>query len=475
MLRIVLSVGMLAFAAGTFITGTTAFFGDTERSTGNTFSAGAVDLKIDNESYYNGAFNEGTSWELKDLNGDLFFNFLDLKPDDEGEDTISLHVDDNDAWACMDIEITATDDNECNEPEAADGDLTCGLNEGELQNEINFVWWSDDGDNVLEDDEVEQVFSQSSLGNLSQSIVLADANGQGILNEEGPLAGGGTYYIGKAWCFGDLTIDAVDQDGEGKLENSTNGPLVRGTGISCDGSGLDNTTQTDSVMGDITFTAVQARHNEGFVCNEGGGLGCTEQADVMLVLDRSGSINNTEFAVLQDAAKSFVDALAPSTGGVHVGLASFATNGTLDVHLTEDGDSVKTAIDGLSSGGLTNLFEGLEWANDELENVFDADDRDDSVSPDFIVVITDGEPNEPGSDINAANVATAEAGLARLNGIEIFAVGVGITTDAANYLRNNIVSPAADNHYFDAADFDEIEAVLSGIAVCEDELSVLAP
>ena len=125
---------------------TGALFSDTETSTGNTFTAGAIDLLIDNESYYNGnvCANTGTeqdpvwvwqgnalfpvpgtpcttSFELSDLDGLLFFNFLDLKPDDEGEDTISIHVQ-NDAWICMDLTLTSNDDNSSTEPELEDGD-----------------------------------------------------------------------------------------------------------------------------------------------------------------------------------------------------------------------------------------------------------------------------------------------------------------------------------------------------------------
>ena len=135
MMRTILSLGVVATALAAVITGTTAFFSDTESSIGNTFAAGEIDLQIDNESYYNGAFNDGTSWELADLNDGngpgpngeyFFFHFLDLKPDDEGEDTISLHVDTNEAWACMDIAVTAFNDNGCNEPEGVDGDVSCG-------------------------------------------------------------------------------------------------------------------------------------------------------------------------------------------------------------------------------------------------------------------------------------------------------------------------------------------------------------
>ena len=47
------------------------------------------------------------------------------------------------------------------------------------------------------------------------------------------------------------------------------------------------------------------------------GLGCKEKVDLMLVLDRSGSISNAELLTLQSAAKAFVDALALSTVGNH--------------------------------------------------------------------------------------------------------------------------------------------------------------
>jgi len=467
-------LGVATVVAG----GTSAFLSDTESSTGNVFAAGAIDLQIDNESYYNGALNDGTSWSLSNLNDGngpgpngeyLFFNFLDLKPDDEGEDTISIHVDDNDAWACMDITVTSADDNGCNEPEITDGDVTCGdpgLDEGELQNEINFIWWADDGDNVLETDESEAIFYQSDLSSMSQTVTLADANGQGILSS-GPLPGGTTHYIAKAWCFGDLTIAPIDQDGQGKT--GSNGPLDRGTGINCDGTGLDNTTQTDSVTGDIVFTAVQSRNNDGFVCNGGGGLGCNEQADVMLVLDRSGSVSGN-LDTLKTAAKAFVTSLSPSATGTHVGVASFATGATLDLHLSDDETAINAAIDGLVSGGTTNLSGGITVAYTELDNPGDGHDRDDASSPDFIVVITDGEPNAGGGQAGAKTAADA----AKADGSEIFAVGVGISQSNADFLKADIVSPPSDQHYFDAANFGQLQTILEGLTQCNDPGNLVA-
>src|SRR3989304_8603 len=133
-----------------------AFFSDTETSQDNTFTAGELDLEIDNESYYNGVFNDDLSWPFEEWANQLFFNFTDIKPDDYGEDTISLHAE-NDYWLCMEMQVTKDDDNTCTETEQLD-DPSCNepdgdLNDGELGGLINFAWWADDGDNVFEDDE----------------------------------------------------------------------------------------------------------------------------------------------------------------------------------------------------------------------------------------------------------------------------------------------------------------------------------
>ena len=88
--KILISLSIIALAAVIVIGGTIAYFSDTETSTGNTFTAGAIDLTIDNTSYYNGAYNQGTSWQATNLEDGVhfFFNFDDLKPGDWGEDTI---------------------------------------------------------------------------------------------------------------------------------------------------------------------------------------------------------------------------------------------------------------------------------------------------------------------------------------------------------------------------------------------------
>src|SRR3989338_9560149 len=110
MRKILISLGMIVFVGAVVAGATGAFFSDTETSTGNTFAAGDIDLKIDNESYaidnnikgYDNPVGRlvaslGTSWTIRDLTTiEKFFDFVDLKPGDIGEDTISLHVNNND-------------------------------------------------------------------------------------------------------------------------------------------------------------------------------------------------------------------------------------------------------------------------------------------------------------------------------------------------------------------------------------------
>lgn len=273
--RILISLLVVAVAGGIIAAGATgAFFSDTESSIGNMFTAGDIDLQIDNESYYNGVANAGTSWEATDLTIQKFFDFGDVKPSDYGEDTISLHVGTNDAYVCADITLTSNDDNGINEPES-EVDSTDGAGNGELASVVEFLWWADDGDNVLEDDE--SVISEGAIGELplneAYPITLADSDENIWTDDEGPIAGNTTYYIGKAWCVGDISSEPVAQDGETDVlspagdsnDNDVSGEPEDG-GIACDGSMLGNESQTDSLTADVSFSAVQARNNGDFQC-----------------------------------------------------------------------------------------------------------------------------------------------------------------------------------------------------------------
>lgn len=292
MQRILLSLGMIVFVGALAAGATGAFFSDTETSTGNTFAAGDIDLQIDNESYAidcNIATLEqctgvlvpspGTSWTQANLTTEKFFNFSDIKPGDYGEDTISIHVGSNDAWMCAAAQVTVDSDEDCTEPENAaiggeNGACTPGvdaLTGGELDSVLRFAFWVDDGDNVYEPTDNgedpgvgETVFLQGTLADMNNAgqIALAQPGGAAAFGNN-PVPGDTTVYIGKIWCAGSLTPDDLVQDGSGTLIDPT---TAQGTGWVCDGSLVDNSSQTDKVVGDMEFYATQARNNPNFNC-----------------------------------------------------------------------------------------------------------------------------------------------------------------------------------------------------------------
>ncbi|MBI5456677.1 hypothetical protein HY969_02960 [Candidatus Kaiserbacteria bacterium] len=286
--RILLSLGMIVFVGAVAAGATGAFFNDTETSTGNTFAAGDIDLQIDNESYAidfnipgfvdpDGSLvaNPGNSWTATDLTDEKFFDFSDVKPGDYGEDTISIHVGSNDAWMCAAARVTVDSDETCTEPEngAVDGENAACVPEvdgtnGDLADVLNFAFWVDDGDNVFEPGTgtggtPETIFLGGPLSGLGSQgqIALADASGGAFGSD--PVPGDETVYIGKIWCAGTLTPGALVQDGSGDLISPI---TAQGTGFTCDGSLVDNSSQTDKVEGDMEFYATQARNNDSFQC-----------------------------------------------------------------------------------------------------------------------------------------------------------------------------------------------------------------
>lgn len=475
-------------AALTMILGATfAFFSDTETSQNNTLIAGSLDLKIDNESFYNGVLNLGTTWLTpKDLEqGDFFYNFTDVKPGDWGEDTISLHVKNNDSWVCTETTITADDDVSCSEPENSD-DPTCSepdseAFDGDLADELEIMWWADDGDNVLE--EGEDVIDIGAIGqgpqNVPVSRPIADsANNIFSSNPNDPLEGGDEgpiHYIAKAWCFGNMTPAGLPQDDYTGPDDPANdlldseGPATsEDGGFTCDGTVVNgNAAITDKVMMDVSFSALQSRNNDDFVCSGEPSPSITptptplacQQADVMLVLDRSGSINSGELSDLKIAAKAFVDDLGLTPTGVHGGQSSFSSSATLDHILSSNSVTLEAAIDALASGGLTNLKSGIDTASAELTGI---NDRADGTSPDKMIIITDGHPNRPLPSSTADDVAAASATAFKAGGGEIFVVGVG--SDVNTVYLQGVASPG---NYYSASDYSGLQTALQNIDLCE--------
>lgn len=275
MQRILFSLGMVVFVGALTYGATGAFFSDTETSTGNVFTAGSIDLTVDSTQHYNNAICVNGTWQLfgsstpavdqypvigSVCNGswtlttlgptNQFFNFGDVKPGDQGEDTVSLHISNNPAYACADLVTTGNNENDLIAPEIAAGDTSTST--GELAQNISFIAWLDNastsgavaGDNIWQAGEklLQGTTTLSAIIGATTTLTLAD----GFTNGGAPLQGGATNYIGIFWCAGTIT----------------GGP---GT-LACDGSTMGNQAQTDSATTTVSFRVVQSRNNASFSC-----------------------------------------------------------------------------------------------------------------------------------------------------------------------------------------------------------------
>lgn len=186
------------------------------------------------------------SWALTDLSSQKFFNFEDVKPGDFGKNVVSFHLDDNNGWVCLVPHDLVDAENVRLEPEEDAGDTSDGtLTNGELSQEINALAWNDnDNDGYFEPNMGETLLYNDSFFNLfGTNLAIADSD------TGSPLSATTTKWIGLTWCAGDIDYD------------STWGL------VSCDGSGMGDIAQTDSIAASLSAYTEQYRNNPNFLCS----------------------------------------------------------------------------------------------------------------------------------------------------------------------------------------------------------------
>ncbi|SDM76324.1 SipW-cognate class signal peptide [Halogranum gelatinilyticum] len=249
------TIGLASAGAGI---GTTAYFNDTESFTDNTLTAGSLDLAVQATVYeYQAEANGGgETFGPVVINGEngVSQQLTDVKPGDYSYGTFCFSLVDNPGYIWAGGELTANDENTVNEPEAdADPNNTTESSspidgEGELADAIEAVLYCvDDG----------YVPGDQGRPSENESIPVA---GDAELVFEGSLR----EVLAALQAGIPLDNDSSTADREpfpGTPEQDFSGKcLAFAWELPTE---VGNEVQTDSVEFDLTFYAVQSRHNDG--------------------------------------------------------------------------------------------------------------------------------------------------------------------------------------------------------------------
>jgi molecular chaperone DnaK len=148
----------------------------------------------------------------------------------------------------------------------------------------------------------------------------------------------------------------------------------------------------------------------------------TQATKIFLLIDTSSSMAGAPLMEAQSAARAFLDKCDFTR--TEVGLISFSDAVTLQSDATDNARRVHAAINRLEADGTTNLSDAIALARGRLLEV----DRRR-----YAVILTDGYPD-------SSQAAFEEAKLARDQGVELVAIGMGAAD--LDYLRKLASSEA---------------------------------
>ena len=189
---------------------------------------------------------------------------------------------------------------------------------------------------------------------------------------------------------------------------------------------------------------------------------CVAPLDVMLVIDRSGSMsdhNNPQLPLTKakTAATTFVNTLSTATD--HVGVVSYNENATLDHALTSNFAAAKSSIASITAGGATNIGDAFKKA------AFEMTTNGRSEAKHVIVLLSDGLPNRPNNVATGTAYALSQATIAKTKGYVIYTIGLG---GDVNPVLMKQLATTPDNYYF-APTTDDLDAIYRAISATECE------
>lgn len=182
----------------------------------------------------------------------------------------------------------------------------------------------------------------------------------------------------------------------------------------------------------------------------------TNPTDIVLILDRSGSMEGQPLADMKTGVNTFIDIISNATGGApnqigsgsHIGIVSFSDTAVQNTGLITSVATLKSAAAALTAGGLTNHGDAFTQATALLSA---------STNNRVLVMFTDGETT---TGPNPSPIAAA----ARAMGITIYCIGlIGNTGIDINALNDWATDPDI-THVAVAPTSSDLEQIFANLA-----------
>ena len=283
--------------------------------------------------------------------------------------------------------------------------------------------------------------------------------------------------------------DKNNNNGDGcnsacKREFCGDGIVQAGLGEQCDDANFNNhdaclNTCKNPTCGDGFLRTGIEQCDDGNNLNGDGCAGnctfeskgtCISPVDIMLVIDRSGSMTaieggNTRLQNAKNASITFVNNVNFSKD--KVGLDSFNETATLDRNLTSNKTLITNAINALKAGGATNIGDGIKLGRQELVA--------HGGPTKAMILLSDGAPNvmtlpngstrfcfvDPQSPTNCTIYASNQSNITKAAGIEIFTIGLGVNNFTESLLKEIATVPT---NYFSAPNSTILTSIYLQIA-----------
>jgi Flp pilus assembly protein TadG len=149
------------------------------------------------------------------------------------------------------------------------------------------------------------------------------------------------------------------------------------------------------VDGNVSATAILSKmFGADLIPTSSRGIAQKKAVEIMLVLDRSGSMSGTPLHDLKDAATTFVSYFQTTQDKDQMGLISFSTTVTLNRPLgTNYVTAMTTAINGLSASNYTNAEDAIDQSDGPGGLTDQTGVPSDQRVQQFVIFFSDGQPN----------------------------------------------------------------------------------